>query len=107
MAAAPLDDVYYLGPDSAPQPGVPQGSVTAWTQLPSHAYPGTLHDYCVYVPAQYDAAHPAALMIFQDGQAFKDRDAGLRTPAHGLTLHLGGLGQGAKRDKAGIGAPVV
>ena len=70
LRAAPTDDVYKLGPDSLPQPGVPQGKVTDWAQLPSQAYPGTLHDYCVYVPAQYDPKQPAALMIFQDGQAF-------------------------------------
>lgn len=68
--AAPLDDVYQPGPDSMPQKGVPEGKVTPWAKLPSEAYPGTLHDYCVYVPAQYDPATPVALMIFQDGQAF-------------------------------------
>jgi enterochelin esterase family protein len=78
--AAPTDDVYKLGPDSLPQPGVPQGKVTAWTKLPSAAYPGTLHDYCVYTPAQYDPAKPAALMIFQDGQAFLNPTADYRVP---------------------------
>ena len=68
--AAPFDDFYHPGPDSLRQPGVPQGKVTTWARLPSAAYPGTLHDYCVYVPAQYSGAEPAALMIFQDGQAF-------------------------------------
>ena len=48
---APTDDVYKLGPDSLVQPGVPQGTVGEWAQLPSEAYPGTLHDYCVYVSA--------------------------------------------------------
>ena len=78
--AAPVDDVYRLGPDSAPQPGVPQGQVTAWAQLPSQAYPGTLHDYCVYVPAQYDASQPASLMIFQDGQAWLRATGDYRVP---------------------------
>jgi predicted alpha/beta superfamily hydrolase len=68
--ASPGDDLYTPGPDNAPHPGVPQGTVTAWEQLPSQAYPGTLHDFCVYVPAQYDPAVPASLMIFQDGQAW-------------------------------------
>ncbi|MCX6953692.1 MAG: alpha/beta hydrolase-fold protein [Verrucomicrobia bacterium] len=80
-SAAPLDDVYKLGPDSQVQPGVPQGRVTEWTKLPSEAYPGTLHDYCVYVPAQYDPATPAALMIFQDGQAFLRPTGDYRVPA--------------------------
>jgi enterochelin esterase-like enzyme len=70
VSAAPTDDVYKLGPDSQPQTGVPQGKVTDWEKLPSTAYPGTLHDFCVYVPAQYDPAKPASLMIFQDGQAW-------------------------------------
>ncbi len=80
IGAAPTDDVYQRGPDSAPQPGVPEGKVTPWAQLPSAAYPGTLHDYCVYVPAQYDAAKPAALMIFQDGQAWLNREGEYRVP---------------------------
>ncbi len=80
-SAAPLDDVYKLGPDSLVQPGVPQGKVTDWAKLPSEAYPGTLHDYCVYVPAQYDTARPAALMIFQDGQAFLRPTGDYRVPA--------------------------
>ena len=80
VVAAPFDDVYRLGPDSEAQPGVPQGKVTEWTQLPSQAYPGTLHDYCVYVPAQYDPAKPTALMIFQDGQAFLRLTGDYRTP---------------------------
>ena len=78
--AAPADDVYKHGPDSLPQPGVPQGKVGDWVKLPSEAYPGTLHDYCIYVPAQYDAATPASLMIFQDGQAFLRATGDYRVP---------------------------
>ncbi len=78
--AAPTDDLYKHGPDSLPQPGVPQGKVGEWRKLPSEAYPGTLHDYCVYVPAQYEAAKPAALMIFQDGQAFLRPTGDYRAP---------------------------
>jgi enterochelin esterase-like enzyme len=80
LPAAPTDDVYKLGPDSAPQEGVPQGKVTDWEQLPSEAYPGTLHDFCVYVPAQYDATKPTALMIFQDGQAWLRLTGDYRVP---------------------------
>jgi len=78
--ASPLDEVYLPGPDSEPHPGVPRGKVTAWEQLPSQAYPGTLHDFCVYVPAQYDAAKPASLIIFQDGQAFASPTGDYRAP---------------------------
>ena len=79
-AAAQTDALYHLGPDSVPQPGVPQGTVTAWEKLPSQAYPGTLHDFCVYVPAQYDRQTPAALMIFQDGQAWLRLTGDYRVP---------------------------
>ena len=80
LLAAPTDDVYRLGPDSEPHEGVPQGKVSDWAQLPSEAYPGTLHDYCIYVPAQYDSAKPAALMIFQDGQAWVRLTGDYRAP---------------------------
>ena len=63
---------YRLGPDSMPQPGVPEGEIRGPFTLPSNVYPGTQHTYWVYVPAQYDPNMPASLMIFQDGQAFKD-----------------------------------
>ena len=69
--AAPNPDVHYqLGPDSLPQDGVPKGEIKGPFTLPSQAYPGTQHTYWVYVPAQYRAATPASLMVFQDGQAF-------------------------------------
>jgi enterochelin esterase family protein len=77
---APTDDVYKLGPDSEQHPGVPQGKVSEWQRLPSEAYPGTLHDYCIYVPAQYDGKTPAALMIFQDGQAWVRATGDYRVP---------------------------
>jgi len=80
VLSAPTDDVYLLGPDSEPHPGVPQGKVSEWANLPSEAYPGTLHDYCIYVPAQYDASKPTALMIFQDGQAWLRLTGDYRTP---------------------------
>jgi enterochelin esterase family protein len=64
-------DLYYrLGPDSLPQDGVPKGEIRGPFTLPSEAYPGTQHTWWVYVPQQYDAATPASLMIFNDGQAF-------------------------------------
>jgi enterochelin esterase-like enzyme len=63
------DAFYKLGPDSMAQEGVPKGKLVGPTTLPSQVYPGTQHTYWVYVPAQYDASKPAALMIFNDGQA--------------------------------------
>jgi enterochelin esterase-like enzyme len=80
-AQAPNPDAFYsLGPDSFPRDGVAQGEVSGPFTLPSEAYPGTQHTYWVYVPAQYDAAVPASLMIFNDGQAFKNMEGDLRVP---------------------------
>ncbi len=66
----PLNDAYYkLGPDSQPMEGVPKGKFSDPRIIPSQVFPGTQHTYIVYVPAQYDPAQPAALMVFNDGQA--------------------------------------
>ena len=78
---APDYNAYYqVGPDSMTHDGVPRGDVRGPLVLPSHAYPGTQHTYWVYVPAQYDPAVAASLMIFQDGQAFKAMDGVVRAP---------------------------
>jgi enterochelin esterase family protein len=74
------DAHYQLGPDAFPREGVAKGEVRGPSTLPSQAYPGTQHTYWVYVPAQYDPAVPASLMIFNDGQAFKNMEGDLRAP---------------------------
>jgi enterochelin esterase-like enzyme len=71
------DAFYKPGPDSMEQEGVPKGAIRGPFTLPSQAYPGTLHTYWVYVPAQYDPSVPASLMIFNDGQAFMAPDGDL------------------------------
>ncbi len=75
--AESMDDFYHLGPDSLAQDGVPKGKIVGPAVLPCQVFPGTQHTYWVYVPAQYDASVPASLMIFQDGQAFKQEDGSL------------------------------
>ena len=72
------DSQYRLGPDSQPQEGVPKGEIKGPFTLPCAVYPGTQHTYWVYVPAQYDPKIPAALMVFNDGQAFKNEKGDLR-----------------------------
>lgn len=63
---------YELTDDSKPRPGVPRGTITRHVWSTSNVYPGTLHEYWVYVPAQYDpkGEQPAAVMVFQDGHAY-------------------------------------
>lgn len=80
MAPALCGQEYKLGPDSMRQPGVPQGKVTKYTWSNSKIYPGTTRDYWVYVPAQYDPAKPACLMVFQDGGGFTTETGGWRVP---------------------------
>src|SRR5215211_4573332 len=75
-----MNAYYMLGPDSQSHEGVPKGEMRGPFTLPSQVYTGTQHTYWVYVPAQYDRAVPASLMIFNDGQAFKAMDGGLRAP---------------------------
>src|SRR5204863_10161665 len=71
MAETPNTDLHYkLAPDAVVQEGVPKGEIRGPFTLPSQAYPGTQHTYWIYVPAQYEKATPAGLMIFNDGQAF-------------------------------------
>jgi gluconolactonase len=61
-------DDYSLGPDSQPHPGVPKGAVITGLVLPpGQSYPGTPHNYALYIPAAYSAAQPTAFMIFLDG----------------------------------------
>ncbi|MGH9310692.1 MAG: alpha/beta hydrolase [Vicinamibacterales bacterium] len=74
------DSAYSLGPDSLPRDGVARGEVRGPFTLPGEAYPGTQHTYWVYVPAQYDPSVPARLMIFNDGQAYKNMEGDLRAP---------------------------
>src|ERR1700741_1778355 len=69
---------YRLGPDSLPQEGVPKGDIRGPYTLACKVYPGTQHTYWVYVPAQYDPSVPTALMVYQDGQAFKDENGDIR-----------------------------
>ena len=80
---------YQLGPDSQRQTGIPQGKVTqhSWE---SKIFPGTIRDYWVYVPAQYDAAHPACVMVFQDGHSYVREDGDFRVPiAFDNLIHKG------------------
>jgi enterochelin esterase-like enzyme len=68
-------DDYKLGPDSERQKDVPAGKVTKHTWN-SSIFPGTVRDYWVYVPAQYDKSRPACVMVFQDGGSHYVGDKG-------------------------------
>src|SRR5947207_8032054 len=55
---------------SADDPAIPKGEVTKYTFENSKIFPGTVRDYWVYVPKQYDPAKPACVWVNQDGPQF-------------------------------------
>jgi enterochelin esterase family protein len=73
-------DDYVLGPDSMPKEGVPKGRVEGPVLFKSRVYPDTVRHYWVYVPAQYDKAQPAAVMVFQDGHKYVNTEQEYRVP---------------------------
>jgi gluconolactonase len=72
----PVD--YSLGPESQPQAGVPKGTLTQHVLAPGKYYPGTPHNYQIYVPAKYSASRPTPFMIFLDGNGYAGD--GIRVP---------------------------
>ena len=48
----------------------PKGELTKHTFEQSKIFPGTVRDYWVYVPKQYDPAKPACVYVGQDGVGF-------------------------------------
>lgn len=60
-------ETYPVHPDSKPQNGVPEGEIKGPFDWHSEMFPGTVRQYAVYVPAQYDKGKPACSMIVQDG----------------------------------------
>ena len=77
---ATAQESYPTHPDSKRKAGVPQGEVHQFRFAQSKVYPGTERDYFVYVPAQYAADRPAALMVFQDGRNYVRENGTWRIP---------------------------
>ena len=69
-----LLDLPAYGPLSYLQPGVPSGLLSVKATRNSKIYDGMKSEYWVYVPAQYNPKVPAALMVFQDGGWYTDRE---------------------------------
>ena len=81
--AAPIsaaDSLNPNNPDRQANPGVPQGKLTTSTFSESKIFPGTTREYSVYIPAQYSADKPAALMVFMDGTNYAKADGPFRVP---------------------------
>ncbi|TWT58562.1 Gluconolactonase precursor [Thalassoglobus neptunius] len=58
---------YPLTEDSIRQDGVPEGKVIGPIQWRSKIFPGTVRDYWIYVPQQYDPSQEACVFVVQDG----------------------------------------
>jgi enterochelin esterase family protein len=69
-------DLPVFGQQSYLQPGVPTGTLSPKIMRTSKIYDGMKSEYWIYVPAQYDAKTSAALMVFQDGGGYTDREGG-------------------------------
>ena len=68
-------DVPAFGPLSYLQPGVPSGTLSDKIIHTSKIYDAMKSEYWIYVPTQYKPEIPAAVMVFQDGQLYIDRNA--------------------------------
>ena len=58
---------YPITEDSKQQDGVPQGEIIGPIKWESKIFPGTVRDYWLYVPKQYDPANSACVFVVQDG----------------------------------------
>jgi enterochelin esterase-like enzyme len=65
-------EVYETHPDSREKTGVPKGTTKSMPPWKSKVFDGTTRDWWVYVPAQYKPGSPAAVMVFQDGNSYRE-----------------------------------
>jgi enterochelin esterase-like enzyme len=70
-------DLPAYGPLSYLQPGVPSGKLSEKIVHTSKIYDGMKSEYWIYVPSEYDPKVPAALMVFQDGGGYIDREGNI------------------------------
>jgi len=78
-SSLPAIDDYQPGPDAMPKENVPKGKITQHSHS-SEIFPGTVRDYWVYVPTQYDGSTPAAVLVCQDGAGFVKEKGSFRAP---------------------------
>lgn len=71
---------YPLTEDSQVHADIAHGELLGPWEFHSQAFPGTVRNYWVYVPAGYDPASPPNLLVFQDGHRATRPDGSLRVP---------------------------
>jgi enterochelin esterase-like enzyme len=69
-----------LTADSLPQVGVPNGELLGPFEFHSQVITGTVRQYWLFVPTQYDGTVAASLLVFQDGQRATNANGSLRVP---------------------------
>jgi enterochelin esterase-like enzyme len=79
MSLGGKTDVPAYLPECYEKPGVPKGKLSEQIVHHSKVYPGMESNYWIYVPAQYNAQTPAALMVYQDGQGHIQREGSSHT----------------------------
>ena len=93
--------------DDAKPADMPKGELTKYTFDKSKIFPGTVRDYWIYVPKQYDGKTPACLYVNQDGMQFKAPEvfdeliAKKEMPVVDRRVRQARRGQGAVRQGAG------
>lgn len=68
------NDVAAFTPDSYDQAGVPKGKIVGPVVHKSKIYEGMETNYWLHVPAQYEGATPAAVLVFNDGEKYAGYD---------------------------------
>jgi hypothetical protein len=69
---------YELTTDSLRQAEAPHGRIEGPFEFHSRIFADTVRRYWIYVPVLYDAARPASLLVFQDGQRALNPEGSLR-----------------------------
>ena len=81
--SVPGDRQYHPNPEAYPAEGTPRGDVRShrgWTG--ARVYPGTSRDLWIYTPPGFDPnGPPPALMVFQDGGGYLNREGPVRAAA--------------------------
>lgn len=75
-----MPSVWKPHPDAIAREDVPHGTVEEMPEFESKIFADTTRDWSIYVPAQYNKETPAALMVFQDGQNYRNLNGHWRVP---------------------------
>lgn len=63
-----------------PKEGVPKGELKGPFEFHSKIIAGTVRQYWLFIPAQYDESEPASVLVFQDGHRATNPGGSIRAP---------------------------